>query len=117
MGAGVPSILDQIKLKALVVFLAGDEKNTADRLYRAAFAADDAAHIAAGDANLNANVFAITALGDFNGIRFADERFDDLFYSFFHVSQLNNYSAAASASGAGSSAAGVASAVASVASG
>src|SRR5437868_3245836 len=49
-------------MKALVVLLSGDKKNAADRFHRAALAADDPAHIAVGNTDLNTNVLSVRDL-------------------------------------------------------
>ena len=72
-------------MKPLAVLLPGGEKNAADRLDRAAFAADDATHVMLGDAHLDTHRFAIRTLGHLDLIGLTDQRFDDFFYSFFHL--------------------------------
>lgn len=66
------------------MLLPGGEQNAADRLNGSALAADNAAHIGVSYANLNTDVFAVRTLGHLNLLGFADQRFDDLFYSLFH---------------------------------
>src|SRR5580765_1513522 len=84
----VPLVFDQIELKPLVLLLPGGKKNAADRLDRSALTADDAAHVAIGDTYLDTDVLAVRTLGHLNGVGFADQRFDDLFYSSFHFRSL-----------------------------
>ena len=77
-------VLDQIELEPPPLLLPRDEKNTADRFDRAAFAADYPAHIARGDANLDADVLAVNIFRHLDRVRFTDQRAYDPFYSFSH---------------------------------
>ncbi len=72
-------------MKPPTVFLAGGEQDTPDRLYRSPFAADNAAHVAVRDANLDPDVLTVRDLVHLNGIGFADQRGNDLFDRFLHL--------------------------------
>lgn len=76
--------LDQVKLIPFPVFLPRDEKNAANRLDRAAFAPDEAPHIALGNANLKSHVLAIGNFSDLDCVGLADQRFYDCFDRLFH---------------------------------
>ena len=72
-------------MKPLAMLLPGGKKNAADRLDRAALAADNAAHVVLSDAHLDTHRFAIRTRGYLDLIGLADQCFDDFFYSFFHL--------------------------------
>ena len=79
-------------METLALLLACGEKNAADRLDRAALAADHAAHIALGDADLETDVLTVRDLVNGHRVGLADEGSNDLFDSFLHEWLLSSRS-------------------------
>ena len=75
-------------MKPLAVLMTRRKQNAADRLHGAAFAADDAAHVALGNANLDADILAVGDLVNLHQVRLGGERFDYFFDRFFHRTKL-----------------------------